>query len=125
MLKSTFIAGGLALLLINTSPQAAALDETNPRNLEPAQNGEVSATGLFPTQAMEDAFHDYLAWTKAEGLSRLAAFEAVDRDFPEGEGSMSGRFPNQEMEEQFKEYLAWTTEGKTNLFYAFRVVDFD
>ena len=60
MLKSSFLAGGLALLLLSTSSQATALDETSARQLEPALNGEVSATGLFPTQAMEDAFTDYL-----------------------------------------------------------------
>ena len=84
-----------------------------------------AATGLFPSQEMEDAFKDYLAWTKTEGLSRLAAFEPVVRDFPEGQGSLSGRFPNQAMEDQFKEYLAWTGEGHSGLFYAFRAVEFN
>lgn len=125
MLKSKFIAGGLALLLISTSSQAAALDESSARQLEPALNGEVSATGLFPTQAMEDAFNDYLAWTRERGLSRLAAFEPVARDFPAGQGSLSGRFPTQEMEEQFKAYLAWTGESPNSLFYAFRAVEFN
>lgn len=125
MLKSSFLAGGLALLLISTSSQATALDETSARQLEPALNGEVSATGLFPTQAMEDAFNDYLAWTRERGLSRLAAFEPVVRDFPAGQGSLSGRFPTQEMEEQFKAYLAWTGESSQSLFYAFRAVEFN
>ena len=58
MLKSTFIAGGLALLLATAATQAAALDDATARQLEPALNGEVSATGLFPSQEMEDAFHD-------------------------------------------------------------------
>ncbi|MGB8145083.1 MAG: hypothetical protein WCF05_07930, partial [Chromatiaceae bacterium] len=80
MLKSTFIAGGLAFLLASATTQAAAMDDATARQLEPALNGEVSATGLFPSQAMEDAFNDYLAWTKTEGLSRLAAFEPVVRD---------------------------------------------
>ena len=124
MLKSTFIAGGFALLLASATTQAAALNDASARQLEPALNGEVSATGLFPSQAMEDAFNDYLAWTKTEGLSRLAAFEPVVRDFPEGQGSLSGRFPNQVMEDQFKEYLAWTGEGHSGLFYAFRAVEF-
>jgi hypothetical protein len=110
MLKSTFIAGGFALLLASTTTQAAALDDASARQLEPALNGEVSATGLFPSQEMEDAFNEYLVWTRAQGLSRLAAFEPVVRDFPEGQGSLSGRFPNQAMEDQFKEYLAWTGE---------------
>ena len=127
MLKSTFIAGGLVLLLATATPttQAVALDDASARQLEPALNGEVSATGLFPSQAMEDAFTDYLAWTRTEGLSRLAAFEPVVRDFPEGQGSLSGRFPNQAMEDQFKEYLAWTAEGNSSLFYAFRAVEFN
>lgn len=125
MLKSEFIAGGLALLLISTSSQAAALDESSARQLEPALNGEVSATGLFPTQAMEDAFNDYLVWTREQGLSRLAAFEPVVRDFPAGQGSLSGRFPTQEMEEQFKAYLAWTGDSQHSLFYAFRAVEFN
>ncbi len=125
MLKSSFLAGGLALLLLSTSSQASALDETSARQLEPALNGEVSATGLFPTQAMEDAFTDYLAWTREQGLSRLAAFEPVVRDFPADQGSLSGRFPTQEMEEQFKAYLAWTGDSPNSLFYAFRAVEFN
>lgn len=125
MLKSSFLAGGLALLLTSTSSQAAALDETSARQLEPALNGEVSATGLFPTQAMEDAFTDYLAWTREQGLSRLAAFEPVVRDFPADQGSLSGRFPTQEMEEQFKAYLAWAGDSPNSLFYAFRAVEFN
>jgi hypothetical protein len=125
MLKSKFIAGSLALMLVSTSFQAMALDEQSARQLEPALNGEVSASGLFLTQAMEDAFNDYLAWTGEQGLSRLAAFEPVARDCPAGQGSLSGRFPTQEMEEQFKAYLAWTGDSQHSLFYSFRSVEFN
>jgi hypothetical protein len=128
MLKSTLIAGGLALLMFNTTPRAAELDQAGAMDLEPAINGGVSAQGLFPEQGMEEAFEAYLAWTKEQGLSRLAAFEAVERDLnaaDQGMGSMSGRFPNQGMEERFKDYLAWASEGDSRLFYAFRAVDFD
>jgi len=128
MLKSISIAGALALLLLNASPHAAECDKHGALDLEPAINGSVSANGLFPEQGMEDAFRAYLAWTKDKGLSRLAAFEAVERDVAdlgEGKGSYSGRFPNQEMEERFKDYLAWASEGESRLFYAFRAVDFD
>lgn len=38
------------------------------RDLEPAINGEVSASGLFPTQAMEDQFNAYVRWTRENGL---------------------------------------------------------
>jgi hypothetical protein len=48
MLKSTFIAGGFALLLASTTTQAAALDDASARQLEPALNGEVSARASSP-----------------------------------------------------------------------------
>ena len=128
MLKSTLTAGALALVLFNLSPSASASDLAKAADLEPSINGGVSETGLFPNQDMEDAFASYLGWTKDNGLSRLAAFEAVERDFDgavSGEGSSSGRFPTQAMEEQFKDYLAWTGSADEELFYAFRVTDFD
>ncbi len=125
MLKSSFLAGGLALLLLSTSSQATALDETSARQLEPALNAEFWATGLSPTRAREDAFTDSWPWPREQGLSRRAPFEPVVRDFPAGQGSLSGRFPTQEMEEQFKAYLAWTGDSENSLFYAFRAVEFN
>jgi hypothetical protein len=128
MLKSTLATGALALLLLNLAPTASASEARMHQALEPAINGEVSRSGLFPTQDMEEAFHAYLDWTKANGLSRLAAFEPVQRDFGgdvTGDGSLSGRFPNQEMEDQFKAYLNWTAHTDAELFYAFRVTNFD
>jgi hypothetical protein len=125
MLKSIFTAIGLIFSLSAAASHAVALDEASARYLEPTLNGAVSASGVFPSQEMEDAFNDYLAWTKNQGLSRLAAFEPVVRELPEGQGSESGRFPNQDMEDQFKKYLAWTGEGNSSLFYAFRAVEFN
>lgn len=91
-------------------------------SLEPSINGSVSATGLFPTQEMEEEFAAYLRWTKDEGLSRLAAFEYMIDD--KG-NSASGRFPTQGMEEQFLAYIRWVDDRKISPFYAFRVSDFD
>jgi hypothetical protein len=112
----------VALPMFNASPESSELD------LESAMNGAVSASGLFPTQPMEDAFVAYLDWTKAEGLSRLTAFESNEANLARalsGEASASGRFPSQAMEDQFKDYLAWTDDTDAGLFYAFRVTDFD
>jgi hypothetical protein len=127
MLKSTILAGSLALLTFNTTPESSELDRVA-MDLEPALNGAVSASGLFPSQEMEDAFTAYLDWTKAEGLSRLTAFETTEKTLERaltGDGSQSGRFPTQAMENQFKAYLAWLDGSDAGLFYAFRVTSFD
>jgi hypothetical protein len=127
MLKSTLIAGSLALLMLNLSPASSEPNRVAV-NLEPALSGSVSASGLFPTQEMEDAFAAYLEWTKSEGLSRLTAFEITEETLARaaaGEGSLSGRFPTQAMEDQFKAYLAWVDETDVGLFYAFRTTNFD
>ena len=127
MLKSTLIAGSLALLMFNINPALSGPNRIAV-DLEPALNGAVSASGLFPSQQMEDAFEIYLDWTKSKGLSRLAAFETTEETLARasaGEGSLSGRFPTQAMEDQFKAYLAWVDETDAGLFYAFRVTNFD
>ena len=127
MLKSTLIAGSLALLMFNTNP-ASSEPNRLAVDLEPALDGAVSASGLFPNQEMEDAFEAYLEWTKAEGLSRLTAFETTGETparAAAGKGSLSGRFPTQAMEDQFKAYLVWVDETDTGLFYAFRATNFD
>ncbi|MEA3278696.1 MAG: hypothetical protein U9Q81_26035 [Pseudomonadota bacterium] len=128
MLKSTLIAGGLVLLMLNTAQGAVELGQSANLDLEPAINGDVSATGLFPAQAMEDAFGAYLKWTKHRGISRLAAFESrADELEPAINGGVSatGLFPTQMMEEQFGAYLDWTEEREVRRFDAFRVTDFD
>lgn len=127
MLKSTLIAGGLALALMNTSPGTA---ESNPAvlDLEPAINGAVSASGLFPAQHIEDAFSAYLDWTKEQGISRLAAFESRPGHLEGGldeAGSRSGRFPSQAMEDSFVAYVQWIDRAGLSPFYAFKVTDFD
>lgn len=43
-------------------------------SLDGGLNGKVSATGRFPTQAMEDQFNTYLNWVEREGLDQDYAF---------------------------------------------------
>jgi hypothetical protein len=90
-------------------------------DLEPAINGAVSATGLFPSQAMEDQFATYLRWTKERGISRLVAFEALIDAGTAAEVNLS----NGHMEEQFEAYLHWVNEQGLSPFYAFMVSNFD
>jgi hypothetical protein len=87
--------------------------------LEPCLNGEVSASGLFPTQAMEDEYAAYLGWTRERGLGRLAAFEAMI----EGRGSVDGRLASRAMEAQFDAYLRWVGERGLSPFLAFTAAD--
>lgn len=89
---------------------------TSPNALEPCINGEVSSSGMFPSQAMEDAFASYLSWTKHERLSRLVVFESVIDG-----GVEPGRvLPTREMAEQFDAYMRWVQEAGISPFYAFR-----
>lgn len=57
------------LTLISTTALAEDL------SLEPCINGEVSSTGLFPTQEMEDQVFAYLDWKSKEPyyLFRIAS----------------------------------------------------
>ena len=115
MLKSTLIVGAIALTLFVAGPRAAEI--IAPAGLEPAANSEVSASGAFPTQAMEDQFLTYLAWTKAQGLSRLVAFEPRT--------GAADVLPNEAMRAAFEDYLMWTTRNEMGRFYAISVTNFD
>ena len=100
-------------------------------NLDPCVNGMVSHSGLFPTQAMEDQFHAYVAWTQRNGLSLEHAFNTITDVVTSLEPGMnglvsaSGRFPTQAMEDQFLAYKAWTQAtgvGSTHLEQAMNAV---
>ena len=72
--RNAILAGALlagALLAGST----AMANETYIDDLEPHINGGVSATGLFPTQAMENQFTEYLKWVKENGLPMDYAIE--------------------------------------------------
>jgi hypothetical protein len=46
-------------------------------SLDAALNGNVSATGRFPTQAMENQFQAYLAWVEKEDIASDYAFRLI------------------------------------------------
>jgi len=46
-------------------------------SLDGVLNGNVSATGRFPNQAMEDQFKAYLSWVEREGLDRDYALQLI------------------------------------------------
>ena len=117
MLKSTLAVGAIALTLFATGPRAAVIAVSNPNELEPAINGQVSGSGLFPTREIEDQFNDYLAWTKAQGLSRLVAYEP--------RAGAEDVLPNEGMRQAFEDYLKWAVETDRGLYYAFTTRNFD
>ena len=56
----------------------ALADEIQPvPSLEASLNGNVSATGRFPTQAMENQFQAYLAWVEKEDIASDYAFRLI------------------------------------------------
>ncbi len=117
MLKPTLITGAIALTLLVTGPRAAEATVSRANDLEPAINAQVSASGSFPTQEMEDQFNAYLAWTKEQGLSRLAAYEPRT--------GAEDVLPNEAMRDAFEGYLRWAVETGRGRFYAFTVKNFD
>ncbi|MBK1703776.1 hypothetical protein CKO40_04265 [Halochromatium glycolicum] len=93
---------------------ATVVDAAQLQCIEPTSNP-------FPTQAMAMAFADYLRWTKAQGLSRLAAFKVLAD--PAYAGGIE--LPSEEMANQFQDYLDWTEQQGLSRFYAFNVTNFD
>jgi len=60
------------------SVEHALADPTQPVHaLEPGMDANVSASGRFPNQAMEDQYHAYMDWVEAAGLDKLHAFRNV------------------------------------------------
>jgi len=123
----TLIAGGFSLLMFAAGdvaadePALAAADQPRHflsvaelRRPDPVSNP-------FPTPAMAEQFADYLVWTKAQGLSRLAVFESMS-DVSLGTGA---GLPNEQMAEQFRAYLRWAELHGHSRFYAFNVTNFD
>jgi hypothetical protein len=71
---------GLTLLLVCTTGAFAS-----DLSLEPCINGEVSATGNFPSQAMEDQIHAYLKWRSDHPYYLFAVASAlIETPFEEG-----------------------------------------
>ena len=55
----------------------SASDEAS-LSLEPCMNGGVSASGLFPSQAMEDQLSAYAQWVEKDGLALEYATDKLD-----------------------------------------------
>lgn len=141
MLFPTLIAGGFSLILAG-APDAAA-EQVAMAQQSRAVVAEASAptqtqtqtkaltnplpSDLFPTEAMAEQFEAYLAWTKAQGLSRLAVFERLSDDQIQYSPNLSAErpLPTPEMAEQFAAYLRWTREQNLSRFYAFQAANFD
>lgn len=110
----------LALVAVLTAAGSLqAMDATSPAKigLDPCVNGDVSTSGRFPTQAMEDQFNRYLDWVAENDLDVTHAIdpriEATSALEPAGNGniSASGRFPTQAMEDQYNAYVAWVQDA--------------
>lgn len=86
----------ITLAFMATASGMAVADSLNDRDLEPAFNGGVSSTGLYPTQAMEDRY----------GLEAAQGMDYDARDIEpayNGGVSASGLFPTQEAEDRASE----------------------
>jgi hypothetical protein len=123
----SLVAGGLTLLMASVDPVSAE------RFVEAQEPPATAASAIqvpadaFPSATMAEQFEAYLAWTKAEGLSRLVAFESLPADEIHHSPDLSGqmRLPSAEMAEQFDAYLRWTQEEGLGRFHAFQVSQFD
>jgi hypothetical protein len=120
-MSKAFVVAGIAGLLLSAPVKSSEPVGGTSLDLEPAINGAISATGLFPSQAMEDAFAAYLRWTREQGLSRLVAFESML-----DAGTVHGMtLPTPHMTAQFEAYMSWVDAQDLSPFYAFAVSDFD
>ncbi len=91
-------------------------------DLEPTINGAVSASGRFPSQAMEEAYNAFIAWTEGHGQRGDAAMKYIAQQIePAMNGSVASRggFPSQAMEDQYQIYLGWTRANGLSDLYAF------
>ncbi len=119
VLAALFALGNLAAAQPTTATSAT---------LDPCLNGEVSASGRFPTQAMEDEFNRYLIWISANGLGIEHALadptQPVFRLDPslDARVSANGRFPSQAMEDQFNAYVSWVQTTGLDEIHAFEDV---
>lgn len=130
----TLLAGGFSLAMLAAGNLAATetgyASAPSPRVVDVTELRDIDAdANPFPSQAMAEQFADYLRWTKAQGLSRLAAFEALmAHGNGQDPGNRSGAhavLPSPVMAEQFEAYLRWTEEEQLSPFYAFKVTNFD
>ncbi len=116
MLKSTLITGAVILALFAAGPNAAEVSTTAEQPVLSADS-QIPVSRGFPSKEMEDRFNDYLAWTKAQGLSRLVAFEP--------RAGAADVLPDPAMRDVFDDYLKWAVETGHGPYYAFTLRNFD
>ncbi len=121
MFKSVLLTGIVGAFLFSGAARSADTAGAASLDLEPAINGAVSATGLFPSQAMEEEFMSYMRWVRAQDMSPLVAFESTI----DGGAAVNDVLPSQEMAEQFTAYLHWVDDEGLSPFYAFIESDLD
>ncbi len=119
-----------ALAVMGTLFTAGSLSAAQPATateakLDPCLNGQVSESGRFPTQAMEDEFNRYLSWVTENGLgiehalaNPVQPVHALEPSL-DAKVSASGRFPTQTMEDQFIAYVEWVQSNGLDTLHAF------
>ena len=122
-----------AVAVLGTLFSAGNVSATQPTtavavDLDPCLNGQVSASGRFPTQAMENEFNRYLSWVTENGLAieyalanPLQPAHALEPSM-NAQVSASGRFPSQAMEDQFNAYVSWVQSTGLDKLHAFENV---
>jgi hypothetical protein len=124
----SIIAGGFSLLLASAGDVTAhQVAEVQPPPAAVVASSPQIPLDAFPTKEMAEQFAAYLAWTKAQGLSRLAAFESLPAEQVHFSPNLSAQrsLPTPEMAEQFNAYLSWTRSEGLSRFHAFQVSDFN
>lgn len=123
--RSKLTALAVLTAVVAAGDLSAADPVTEATSLDPCINGQVSASGRFPTQSMEDEFNRYRTWVTENGLGLEHALSTASQPVHALEASIdatvsaSGRFPSQTMEDEYRAYVAWTRQVGLDTIYAF------
>ncbi len=129
MIKNYALKTLAAAALLASAGALQATEPNTPAQLgyEVGMSGEVSYSGRFPTQAMENQYNAYLVWIAENDLDVTHAIDARIRPVASLDGarngnvSATGRFPTQAMEDQFIAYQQWVATTDVEADYAFRL----
>jgi hypothetical protein len=98
------------MLVLMVAATSAVASPFNDIDLEPALNGGVSASGLFPTQDLEDRY----------GSAIASPFNDIDLEPALNGGvSASGLFPTQDLEDRYDPAVAVVWYNERDLEPAF------
>lgn len=131
MIKNSVLKSLAIAAVFATAGGLQANEPATPAQLgyEVGMSGEVSHSGRFPTQAMEDQYNAYLAWVAVNDLDATHAVDPILRPVSSLDGaqngnvSATGRFPTQAMEDQFNAYQTWVAQSGVDADYAFRLTN--